>query len=165
MGICIQCDKEALKESDFCAECEAREFKKIRGWLFVPAIGLVLSLLSVIVSFSATLKVVMEHYSVLVGGQKGMLVFELVFYGVMFAYTVFVGSLFFRKKRLLPRFYIGFLLLWIAFHGVDVWLAHQVFDVPYVYDTVSSLLRSVISAAIWIPYFVVSERVKRTFVR
>ena len=42
--LCIQCENEALKDSDFCAVCEEREFKKIRGWLYLPAIGLVLTI-------------------------------------------------------------------------------------------------------------------------
>jgi len=40
MAVCIQCDSEALKGSDYCAVCEEREFKKIRGWLYIPALGL-----------------------------------------------------------------------------------------------------------------------------
>ncbi|MDN2487384.1 DUF2569 domain-containing protein [Kosakonia sacchari] len=165
MGTCIQCDKDALKESDFCAECEAREFKKIRGWLFVPAISLVLSLLTIVVSINTTVKALMENDGAFVGGQKGLLIFELVFFVAMFAYTLFVSSLFFRKKRQLPRFFIGFLLLWLAFYGMDLVLAHQLMGLPYVYDNVKPLLRNVVSAAIWIPYFLVSVRVKRTFVR
>ena len=68
MGTCIQCDKDALKESDFCAECEAREFKKIRGWLFVPAISLVLSLLTIVVSINTTVQELMENDGAFVAG-------------------------------------------------------------------------------------------------
>jgi hypothetical protein len=37
--ICIQCDNEALKGSDYCEACEAKEFKKIGGWLYLPRWG------------------------------------------------------------------------------------------------------------------------------
>lgn len=34
--LCIQCENEALKDSDFCAVCEEREFKK-NSWLAILA--------------------------------------------------------------------------------------------------------------------------------
>ncbi|SKC07370.1 Protein of unknown function [Kosakonia radicincitans] len=165
MGVCIQCDNEALKDSDYCAVCEEREFKKIRSWLFVPAIGLLVSLIAIIVSINTTTKVLMEHYSVIGTGPKALLIYELVFYIAMFAYTLFVCGLFFRKKRQLPRFYIGFLLIWLVFYGVDLLLAHYLIGLPFVFETVKALIRNAISAAIWVPYFLISGRVKRTFVR
>ncbi len=165
MGVCLQCDNEALKDSDFCAACEEREFKKIRGWLFVPAIGLVLSLIGNVVSINTSMRILMEHYGAISGKWQALLIFELVFYIAMFAYTLFVSSLFFRKKRQLPRHYIAFLLLWIAFFAADLLLAHQLVHFPFVYDTVKAVVRSVVSAAIWVPYFLISDRVKRTFVR
>lgn len=165
MGVCINCDNEALKESDYCAVCEEREFKKIRGWLFVPAIGLVLSFLGVIVSINTSVRVLMDHYGELISGQKTLLFLELAFFVAMFGYSLYLGSLFFRKKRQLPRFYIGFLLLWLAFYALDLLLAHYLLQLPYSYENVKALIRSAVSAAIWIPYFCVSVRVQRTFVR
>ncbi|WP_039055551.1 DUF2569 domain-containing protein [Enterobacter sp. Bisph1] len=165
MGVCINCDNEALNESDYCAACEEREFKKIRGWLFVPAIGLVLSFLGLIVSINTSVRILMDHYGELISGQKTLLILELVFFVAMLVYSLYVGSLFFRKKRQLPRFYIGFLLLWLAFYALDLLLAHYLLQLSYSYEIVKALIRSAISAAIWIPYFRVSVRVQRTFVR
>ncbi|SCC31142.1 Protein of unknown function [Kosakonia oryziphila] len=133
--------------------------------MFVPAIGLLVSLIAIIASINTATKVLMEHYSAIDTGPRVLLIYELVFYSAMFAYTLFVCSLFFRKKRQLPRFYIGFLLIWLLFYGVDLLLAHYLIALPYVFETVSALIRNAISAAIWVPYFLISERVKRTFVR
>lgn len=165
MGICIQCDSEALNGSDFCAVCEEREFKKIRGWLYLPAIGLVLTILANMMAVGYTTRILMEHFAFIGGIQKAMLFFELFSFIGMFGYAIYVTSLFFRKKRQLPRYYIGLVVIGVLFVAIDLLLGHQYLDVPYVYDTVKPLIRNVLSACIWIPYFLVSERVKRTFVR
>jgi hypothetical protein len=124
-----------------------------------------LSLLGSVVSINASIRILLEHYSAIGGSLKALLTFELVCYIALFAYTLFVSSLFFRKKRQLPRHYIAFLLAWVVFYGADLLLAHQLANFPFVYDTVKAVVRNVISAAIWVPYFLVSDRVKRTFVR
>lgn len=165
MGVCIQCDKQALKDSDFCADCEDREFKKIRGWLYVAALGLILSILSAILSINTSIRVLMEYYAQIDSARRGILFFELFAWLGLFGFSVFTSSLFFRKKRLLPRCYIALLVMWVAFMAIDLLLAHQFLGVPYIYATVQPLIRNTLSACIWIPYFIVSVRVKRTFVR
>ncbi|WP_342322457.1 DUF2569 domain-containing protein [Kosakonia sp. BYX6] len=165
MGVCIQCDNDALKGSDFCAACEEREFKKIRGWLYLPALGLVLTILANMMAVNFSVRLLMEHYDVISNTRKAIVLFELFAFIGMFVYAIFVSSLFFRKKRQLPRHYMVLVATGTAFVAIDLLLGHQYLDVPYVYDTVKPLVRNVLSACIWIPYFIVSERVKRTFVR
>lgn len=165
MGVCLQCDNETLKESDFCAACEAREFKKIRGWLYVPAAGLIFSILGNIVAINFNLRFLMDNASLIGDTQRALLLFELFAYVAMFGFAVYVSSLFFRKKRQLPRCYIALLLSGVAFVGLDLLLGHIYLDVPYVYAAVQPLIRNLVSACIWVPYFIVSVRVKRTFVR
>lgn len=165
MAVCIQCDSEALKGSDYCAICEEREFKKIRGWLYLPALGLVASIIVNLISINFTLRFLMENFALIGSGQKGILFFELASFVGMFAYALFVSSLFFRKKRQLPQHYIVLVGVGTAFVAVDLLLGHHYLDVPYVFETVKPLVRNVLSACIWIPYFIVSERVKRTFVK
>lgn len=165
MGVCIQCDSEALKDSDFCAACEEREFKKIRGWLYVPALGLVLSIIVNMVAINFNIRFLLEHFPAIGSTQKAILFFELFAFVGMFGFAVFTSSLFFRKKRQLPRCYIAMVAIGVAFSAIDLLLGHLYLNVPYIYDTVQPMVRNVLGACIWIPYFIVSERVKRTFVR
>ena len=165
MGVCIQCENEALKGSDFCADCEAREFRKIGGWLYLPALGLVATILVNLVSVHFTMRFLMENVAYIANTQKAILYFELFAFTGLFGYGIFVSSLFFRKKRQLPRHYIVLVVIGTAFVASDLLLGHHYLEIPYVYDTVKPVLRNVLSACIWIPYFIVSERVKRTFVR
>ena len=127
MAVCIQCDSEALKGSDYCAICEEREFKKIRGWLYLPALGLVASIIVNLISINFTLRFLMENFALIGSGQKGILFFELASFVGMFAYALFVSSLFFRKKRQLPRHYIvlvgvGPLSPSICCWGTTIWM-------------------------------------------
>ncbi|MGO3569730.1 MAG: DUF2569 family protein, partial [Serratia grimesii] len=69
-----------------------------------------------------------------------------------------------RKKRQLPRFYIGLLLANILFLAIDLYLGNRYLDVALNYEESRPLIRNIIGACIWIPYFYVSVRVKRTFV-
>lgn len=61
--ICIQCDNEALKGSDYCEACEAKEFKKIGGWLYLPALGLLVALVLSIFAINNTARALLEFSS------------------------------------------------------------------------------------------------------
>lgn len=163
--VCIQCASDALEDSDFCADCEDREFRKIRGWLIVPAIGLVLSVVVNLLSINITLRLLIDNYSQLEGSSKAILQLELLAFIGMFLFTLYVAGLFFRKKRELPRKYILFLLVGLAYVTVDLLLGYHYLDVPLNYEALKPVVRNLVSCAIWIPYFLVSARVKRTFVK
>ena len=163
--VCIQCASDALEGSDFCADCEDREFRKIRGWLIVPAISLVLSVLINLLSIAAMLRLLIEHHSGMSGTVNAVMLFELLAFIGMFLFSLYVAGLFFRKKRTLPRSYILFLLIGLAYVTVDMLLGHYYLHVPINYEALKPVVRNLVSCAIWIPYFLVSVRVKRTFVK
>jgi len=73
---------------------------------------------------------------------------------------------FLRKSRLAPRWVISWLAAILILGVVDFVLANQIPAVAAQTDpeSIKDLARSVIAAAIWIPYFLVSKRVKATFV-
>lgn len=62
---------------------------------------------------------------------------------------VYIAFLFFKKKAAFPKWYIG------------IWSFTPVFD-P---DTSKDLIRLFITALIWVPYILVSKRVKATFAK
>lgn len=165
MATCIQCDNEALKGGDYCSACEEKAFKRIGGWLYVPALGLVLSVVFNFIAFVNTLKLLINSYGVLTGEAWWVILCEGVAFAGLFVAAIYVSSLFFRKKRQLPRYYIAFMVAGIAFEVLDAYFANVFFDAPFDFDSVKTLMRSVLGACIWIPYSCVSERVKRTFVR
>lgn len=162
--ICIQCDNEALKDSDYCAECENKAFQKIGGWLYLPALGILLTIIVNLIGASNTLGILLEHYSSLYSAAKGILFFEVFAHIGMVGLAIYVGSLFFRKKRALPRYYIILLLCSLGYLIIDLMLGYHLMDIALNKENVSPVLRNLVSAVIWGSYFRVSVRVKRTFV-
>jgi len=96
-----------------------------------------------------------------------LLIFEIV--GNLGIITLSVLTLWhlFRKSRLTPRLGIAWLSWSLFFVVVDFFAANLI---PVIAaqndpDSAREVTRTVIAAAIWIPYFLVSKRVKATFVR
>ncbi|MGK9173729.1 DUF2569 domain-containing protein [Yokenella regensburgei] len=163
-NICTQCDNEVLKGGDYCEACENKECKKIGGWLYLPALGLLVALVASIFAINNTARTLLEFGSSVTPRGLGVIYFELFGFIGQFLLTIYVGSLFLRKKRRLPLTYIIFLLYGVVFVGVDLWLANALMNIPLGYDDARSLIRAIVACCIWIPYFRVSTRVKRTFV-
>ena len=78
---------------------------------------------------------------------------------------VYLIYLFFSKHYRFPKLYIVFIVANLVFLIVDALLASLLFDIP-VFDEefAREIVRPLISLFIWIPYLLVSKRVKVTFV-
>jgi len=94
---------------------------------------------------------------------------------------LYVLYLFYGKKRVLPKIMIGYLVLVFLLNLGDLYLlgrAQEAFSAVGVpeaaavqptetdeQESVRTFIRSLVGCAIWIPYFLKSERVENTFVR
>ncbi len=95
-----------------------------------------------------------------------LLIFEIAGnLGFMAAYVV-LAILFFRKSRLFPKTYIAIALTNLCFIVLDAWLSSFVLlnEPMFDPDTTTEVVRSLVSVAIWVPYMMVSKRVRNTFV-
>lgn len=74
--------------------------------------------------------------------------------------------LFFLKHYLFPKLYIGIVAASLIFIPLDAWIVTRVFPGTPMFDpdTTKEFMRSFIAGVIWVPYMLVSERVKITFV-
>ena len=75
-----------------------------------------------------------------------------------------VMAFFFQKHRWAPYFYIAFMVGGLMFSGL-ILLVHTWAPDAETADAPRDMVRGMISACIWIPYFIRSKRVKVTFVR
>jgi len=154
-----------------------QNYDKIGGWLILVAIGLIIAPLRILLF---TLKDIFpvfapQTWSVLTTpGSEAyhplwapLLIGELV--GNLF--FVFLGIvlvvLFFQRRKIVPKLVIIYLVTNLGFVIADAYVATLI---PIVAQqdntsTVKEIVRGVVSAAIWTPYFLISKRAKGTFVR
>lgn len=142
----------------------------IGGWLFLVALGISLSPLRMLFDFLKSPEIISSKtwLPVLTARQYGLfafLLFEHIYNLVYFLFSILIVVLFYQRRSSLPR-------LITIFYGTGsiVGIADAV--VAAMIDPASSggsnfyrdAIQGVIAAAIWIPYFNISSRVRETFV-
>lgn len=138
--------------------------ERIGGWLLAPLAWLLVSLLGtlfVVVRFTAVLltpeiNAVLNAQS---AGDKTLWYASFIFAVAMGVYTLWLTVAFFKRRRLVPKHYIIWLLITIV-------LALKAFAFSPVSDTLAlrQLLFPLLAGALIVPYFKRSQRVKKTFV-
>jgi hypothetical protein len=150
--------------------------KGLGGWLILVGLGVVLAPLMQI-------KSVYEWYWVpLRDGQffawinpsspdfvpyaKTLIITETVVNNLLILGSLWLVYLFFRKRRLFPTVYIALMIASIVVMVVDPLVVKQVFSLAEAFDkeSIRDLTKMIVSSLIWIPYMLLSSRVKNTFV-
>jgi hypothetical protein len=146
------------------------------GWLIPVGVGLVLGPLRLIALLVQTFVPMFENgtWEALTSPESSsyhplwapILIGELTV-NIVFALTYFyLLVLFFRKSPLFPKVFIALILGSLVFILVDTLAVSVVLPNEPLFDadTVGELARSLVAATIWIPYMLISKRVKNTFV-
>lgn len=147
-----------------------RHLEGIGGWLILIMLGLVLSPLVILFSTLFTnlplltgerFRPFLETHPAL----QAVLIFEVVTNLIFVAILVALNYLFFTKKRAFPTYMILYLSLQFVVILADMGMVHAVLPAtPVSAAGVRNILRAIIGATVWIPYFLASRRVKVTFV-
>lgn len=157
-------------------ESPVQQYEKIGGWLILLAIGLILTPLRVLVFLGKDFVPIFttKTWSVLTTPGTGayhplwapILMFEGVGNTVLIVFSVIVAIYFFQKRRIVPKLMIALLLSNLFFVGADYFAANLIPGVGSQKDVESmrEFAGVVIACSIWVPYFLVSKRVKATFV-
>lgn len=133
----------------------------IGGWLILPAIGLVLA---PIISVFGLIALLGSMPDLADAGYGGVTAINTVAVIGLLAFMIYATTRFFGKKRNAPTVMIT---LYAIQFGVVVLLLLIELGAGAEEFTVESgkaLVGSAIGAAIWIPYFKLSKRVRATFV-
>ncbi|NLF31292.1 MAG: DUF2569 domain-containing protein [Planctomycetes bacterium] len=130
----------------------------IGGWLVVPAVGLVVALVETVAGVVIPL-VNRGRYA----EQGGILLVDLVVSAGVILWLLLAAFRFFARKSRAPETMIAVMITYVgaqaALIGLSFMLSAGVSATAW-----GSLLAGAAFAVVWVPYFLVSRRVKRTFV-
>jgi hypothetical protein len=148
----------------------------IGGWLILPLLGLILTPIRVGFSSVRDLAPALKPGTWAALTTPGaaayhplwapVLVFECVVNGLLIVCSLVLLWLFLRKSHRVPLLMVAWLVAIVAVQVVDLLLVGQIPAAAAAPDAqgIRDLVRLVLSALIWIPYFLRSKRVKNTFV-
>jgi Protein of unknown function (DUF2569) len=132
----------------------------IEGWLIIPAIGLVLSPIKRIAAFFWGIFLIQEYAPEIMGDPRWLLT---AFIDVaMIVACVIVAFLFFNRRRITVGAIIGLMSASIIASVIQAVLNMAMFE-DIGTDAINPVIHACVFAAIWIPYFLRSKRVKNTF--
>ena len=150
---------ENVEQVETSVEAIDQELVGIGGWLIWHAIGFVIGF----IYFPVTLIASLFNYSkVARAGYVGIQAIEPIVLFGMLCFMIYAATLFFRKKRNAPvtiiiLFIVG-ILTGVLLFVIELRAGTEIFAV----NTVQWLVKGIIKV-LWIPYFLVSKRVKATF--
>ena len=156
---------------------EEKKLEGLGGWLVLIGLGIVISPLGIIGSVFPIYSEIFSNGSWEVLTTPGTEAYNslwapiiygaIAINGALAIAWIFVAFLFFSKKRVFPKWYIGMLLFTLAFIFVDAMAVKAVLPNEPIFDSemTKELGRSLVVCLIWIPYMLASKRVKATFVK
>ena len=134
--------------------------ENIGGWLVLPAIGLVLGVVVSVIGIFISLAVAAG----LPSQYQGVFALNLLADAGLTAFLIYAAILFFGKRRNAPAVMITLMIANVVVNGLLLAIDIGADAEPFAMACGRTMVGGIISGAIWIPYFRVSERVKRTFV-
>lgn len=139
-------------------------YQEIGGWLWLAVVWLALGVMSYFISAVDLQGMLRGSYGDLDDPQVRMLLFKLGTSVGLLGYSLYVAFLLWQRKRPLRFAVITLMIAELLLSGVDLLLTDYLLFFPLAIESALSVFRALIVAAIGIPYFCFSQRVKRTFV-
>ena len=158
-------------------DSKEKSLEGIGGWLILVAIGIVITPFRTIIAMIETYPDIFlngawellttqgsEVYNPLWGP---IIIGEILINSVMILAWLYMAYLFFSKKSSFPKWYIGLAIFSLLFILADAFTVKLVLpnEPAFDPDTIKEVMRSLIMVVIWIPYMLLSERVKVTFIK
>jgi hypothetical protein len=186
--LCSNCASEIPEGSSTCAACgtetgaappaqlsaplfsASEDLEGLSGWLVLVAIGLVVSPFVMLFTIvTVNLPFLTDHrYQPYLSSHPAfaaLAVFEVITNIIFIASVLGLAFLFFTKRKAFPTFMILYLVTQCGVILFDTIAVHALVPSADLSAAYTSVARSLIGALVWIPYFVVSRRVKATFIR
>ncbi len=146
---------QATEDSSAKVEDKALD---IGGWLLIPAVGLAFAPFGTAASIYLNL---IHLDSRLATDLKTALRVEACLLSGFVLFQTYVAVVFYRRHRSAPNLVIALLIARVAYCVIDWLLVRSLLKNNAGSD---AFLGSLVTAAVWIPYFLLSKRVRATFV-
>ena len=147
------------------------ELKGIRGWLILVAIGIVYRpiklLIDIILNIIPLLLLITdENFNTCIEVNHPlylpMLIFIPISYVGLFIFCLVQVYSFFKKKKSFPKMIITFFIVHIVI--IIIAILKSVTEGVPIFICISIIIINLIKYGAWFPYFIVSKRVKNTFI-
>lgn len=143
-------------------------FVPIGGWLIFVAVGLAATVLITASSLVSADYFSLHSWNLYHNTRhelnfRALIIVEMIGNLILMAYALFCLILLLNKRDILPAFITGYFVFGFIFFLADYILAASISS-KLAGTALNPLVRSVIVAAIWIPYFKRSSRVHETFI-
>jgi hypothetical protein len=152
-------------------------YQKIGGWLILCAIGLILYPVQTMVFLITELIPALspENWSALTSPTSPyyhsllapLVIAELVGNICFFIFSICLIVFFFQQRKSAPKLIILFLTANLIFVGCDYFVMTFIIirSSSINMDATINFVRTMVAGMVWIPYFIFSKRVGRTFVK
>jgi hypothetical protein len=150
--------------------------KAIGGWLILIALGIVITpirlLMFMIPTYSEIFSTGVWEALTTQGSEAynplwaPILIFNIIGNSGILLAWLYLAYLFFSKNILFPKVYIGLAIFGLAFILADAGAIILVLPNEPVFgpDNTREVIRALVMVVIWVPYMLMSKRVKATFV-
>jgi len=147
----------------------AKDLEVLGGWLILPAIGLAITpFITLYYIFGLDLPILLSGRSSVVfvnhPGLASLLIFEIAVNAIFLTCVLGLNFLFYAKKSIFPKCMIAYLVINFFLLLADHLATASMFPSVNSTSGMMSVVRAFTGAAVWIPYFLNSNRVEQTFV-
>ena len=155
---------------------EENIYEGIGGWLTLVAIGIVVTPIRLVALIMTTYPEIFSTGVWEVLTTQGteaynpmwapIIIGELLINCGLIVAWLYMAYKFFTKSKNFPKWYIGIASFSLVFIVVDAFAIKLVLPSEPVFDpdTIKELMRAVFMVLVWVPYMIVSKRVKATFI-
>jgi hypothetical protein len=137
---------------------DQNDLNGIGGWLILPAIGLVVS------PFMSLHGIFVVDLPILTGGKYEEFLTGHPAVTALIVFELTTNAIFFTKRRILPRCMIAYFAINFFLLLADHLATRALLPSTDSTSGTMAVVRAFVGAAVWIPYFLVSRRVKTTFI-
>lgn len=133
----------------------------IKGWLILPAIGMVMGPIVTVISLIMALNMFND---VSRAGYGGLYTVSILANIGILIFAIYTAIQFFGKKASTPSIFISFIIVQVVLMLLLTILSISFDAEAFTIEYGKAFIKGLIIAAIWIPYFKQSKRVKATFI-